>query len=73
MTIPSNIKADDIFLRIADVEHQTSLKKSTLYVLAKKGDFPAPVRLGKRASRWLQSEILEWMRDRIAATRGQSL
>ncbi|MEE2749373.1 MAG: AlpA family phage regulatory protein [Pseudomonadota bacterium] len=33
------------------------------------GTFPAPVKLGARASAWIESEINEWIESRIAASR----
>ncbi len=64
-----NLNADDPILRLPDVEIQTGLKKSTIYALVKKGEFPPPINLGRRASGWLLSEINQWKQQRIAASR----
>ena len=69
MSATLTLHADDPILRIPDVEHQVGLKKSTIYALVKKGEFPAPIRLGNRASGWLLSEINQWKQQRIAASR----
>ena len=55
------------FLRRADAEHVTGLSISTLYRLAKSGDFPKPIKLGARASAWNAAEVAKWVADRIAA------
>lgn len=40
---------------------------STLYHLMKHGDFPRPVRLGKRAVAWREREVLKWIESRERA------
>lgn len=65
----TNLNADDPILRIPDVERQIGLKKSTIYALVQKGEFPSPIRLGNRASGWLLSEINQWKREQIAKSR----
>ncbi|WP_323845303.1 AlpA family transcriptional regulator [Microbulbifer magnicolonia] len=60
---------DDPILRLPEVERQTGLKKTYIYALVKKGEFPAPIKLGERASGWLSSEVRQWVQDRIAASR----
>ncbi len=37
---------------------------SSLYYLMKHGDFPLPVRLGKRTVAWRESEVFEWIDSR---------
>jgi prophage regulatory protein len=53
-------------LRLAGVEHVTGLKKSCLYALMKKGEFPACVRITSRHSAWPESKVLAWVHERIA-------
>jgi len=60
---------DDRILRIADVEQSVGLKKSTIYALVQKKEFPSPIKLGSRSSGFLLSEINQWKRERIAASR----
>lgn len=68
MKFTPNLNADNPILRMSAVEHQTGLKKSTIYALIKKGEFPAPISLGKRASGWLLSSINKWKLERIKAS-----
>ncbi|MYG37426.1 MAG: AlpA family transcriptional regulator [Gemmatimonadetes bacterium] len=58
------------FLRLPEVMARTGLSRSTIYVRLEEGRFPRPVSLGGRAVGWIESEIEEWMRNRIAESRG---
>lgn len=55
-------------LAIDQVESVTGLKKSKIWQMVKK-DFPQPVRLGTRTTRWKETEVREWLakQDRRAA------
>jgi prophage regulatory protein len=57
------------FLRRAQVERLTGFSVSTLYRLAKSGDFPKPVKIGARASGWIAGEVEAWIEARVAASR----
>lgn len=46
----------------------TGLTDKWFYKLIKDGEFPKPIKLG-RSSRWLQSEVENWLRERIKASR----
>lgn len=54
------------FLRRADVERATGFSGATLYRLAALGRFPKPMKIGARASAWLESEVQAWVDARIA-------
>lgn len=57
----------DRFLRLAEVESVTGLKKSTIYLLMKRGEFPKCVQLTPRCVAWPESRVLQFVQDRIAA------
>lgn len=57
----------DKFNRLPEVEETTGLKKSAIYALISKGEFPRPYKLSERAVGWKQSEIEDWMASREAA------
>lgn len=57
----------EILLRRKEVERQTGLSRSGIYDLMSKGAFPKTVRLSKRTVAWKQSDIHQWIADRIAA------
>ena len=49
-------------LPLREVVELTGLSKRSLYRLGGKGQFPHPVKVGPRASRWRLSEIQAWLR-----------
>jgi prophage regulatory protein len=54
----------DRLIRIDEVLHICGLSRSALYASIQKGDFPVQVKLSKKASAWLYSEILAWISER---------
>ena len=56
------------FLRRPEVESITGLPRSSMYDLMKAGRFPKQVPLNDKgyAVAWLESEISEWQKQRIA-------
>ena len=64
----SAINSNDRFLRWPEVKDRIGYSRSQVHSLVKKGGFPAPIKLGVRASAWLQSSIDEWISDRVMAS-----
>ncbi|MEZ8105838.1 AlpA family transcriptional regulator [Vibrio cortegadensis] len=60
------------FLRLKDVIAATGLSRSTIYKFMDEEVFPKTIPLGGRAVAWLESEIEEWMEQRLALREGQS-
>jgi prophage regulatory protein len=56
----------DSFLKIEEVMKVTSLSKATIYRFVREGNFPRPLKLGRRSSSWAESEITEWIVSRFA-------
>lgn len=54
------------FLRLNDVIAATGLSRSTIYKFMDEEVFPKTIPLGGRAVAWLESEIEEWMDQRLA-------
>ena len=50
--------------RRPEVERLTGLSRSTIYAMISDGTFPRPVRLGKRAVGWRESDIAAWLAER---------
>lgn len=50
-------------IRIRDVEHLVGLKKTAIYDRIKKGEFPAPVKLGERVSVWRETQVSAWIEE----------
>jgi prophage regulatory protein len=58
-----------VIIRLPGVKHRTGLSRSSIYKKISEGTFPRQVRLGPRACGWIESEIDEWIRERIAKSR----
>lgn len=56
-------------LRAPEVEAATGLSKSGRFYAMRDGSFPKPVKIGARAVAWVESDIHQWIEDRIAASR----
>jgi prophage regulatory protein len=56
--------------REREVKEKTGLSKSTRWRLERAGLFPKKVQLSLRAVGWKAEEIIEWCRNREAATNG---
>ena len=52
-------------MKLKDVMHTTGLARSTVYKYISDGNFPKPVSLGERNVAWLQSEIEDWIWDKV--------
>ena len=59
-------------VRLPAVQARTGLGRSTIYVRLAEGSFPRPVQLGGRAVGWIEEEVDEWIRQRIALSRGEA-
>ena len=57
------------FLRLPEVLARPGLSRSTIYVRLDQGRFPRSVSLGARAVGWIESEVDEWIRERIDKSR----
>ena len=54
----------DRILRRPEVEARTGLSRSTLYFMISEGEFPKPVKIGRRAVGWPESRISTWLATR---------
>ena len=52
--------------KLPSVQARTKLSRSEIYRRIAAGMFPAPVKLGERASAWNTDEIDAWIAERIA-------
>jgi len=59
------------FIRVAEVSTMVGLGKTTIYKYVSERSFPAPVYTGGNRVAWIQSEVISWMRDRIAERQSQ--
>jgi len=58
-------------LRIPQVKERTGLGNSQLYKLISEDKFPRQIKLGLRASGWIETEVDEWIEKKIAESRNQ--
>lgn len=48
-------------LRVETVEAVTGLSSTTIYRKVQRGEFPEPVRLGARCTRWKSDAVAAWV------------
>jgi prophage regulatory protein len=51
-------------VRCPEVLDRTGYRKSWLYTLIRRGEFPEPVRLGARAVAWREADLQTWIESR---------
>ena len=49
--------------RRKDLEERLKLSRSSIYAMMAEGEFPKPIRLGRRALGWLSDDIEKWLQD----------
>ncbi|WP_412758181.1 helix-turn-helix transcriptional regulator [Legionella bozemanae] len=61
-------------IRLKEVENRTGLKRSTIYNRISLGTFPKQISLGgDRAIGWLDTEINNWIEQRIKSSRNEGV
>ena len=60
----------DTFLRLPAVTKRTGFGRSHISSLIKQGEFPKQINLGPQSVAWIESEISDWMEQRILESRG---
>lgn len=65
-------KQYDPILRWPDVRARIGLSRSHTHALIAQRKFPAPIKLGARASGWLESEVENWVAERVAKSRSDT-
>ncbi len=51
-------------LRMEEVIERTALSRSVIYEMMNAGEFPAAVKVGRKAVRWQAGELDEWLANR---------
>lgn len=52
-------------IRLKDVMDSTGLGRSTIYKYMSVGGFPRPISLGDRSVGWVESEVHDWILERV--------
>lgn len=63
----TNVDSSDRIIRVREVIEMTGPSRSSIYLLIKKGNFPAQVKLSTRSSGWFRKEIKDWVDTRPRA------
>lgn len=58
-------------IRFHEAQRRTGYSKAWLYRLISEHRFPQPVKIGSRAIAFIESEVDEWINQRIAVSRGE--
>lgn len=67
MTSSKNQKTEtNRLIRRKEVQDKTGLGTSSIYALMKTGEFPQCLSLSERRVAWIESEVDQWVLDRIA-------
>lgn len=56
-------------IRLPAVKEKTGLSRSSIYLRMSKAEFPKSISLGDRAIGWLETDIEQWLEDKIAASK----
>ncbi len=56
----------DYLIRRPDVEALTGFSRAWIYAAMQRGEFPRPIKIGKRAVAWPKSAVDEWIEARKA-------
>lgn len=54
-------------IRLPEVQRMTGLRRSMIYALAKRGDFPKPIRITERCVAWPEPAVRTWIAERMEA------
>ena len=65
--VPPSASAMPRLLTLRDVTAATALSRSAVYALMAESRFPKPIRIGTRAVRWVEQEVLDFIASRPRA------
>lgn len=58
---------DKVVLDIDGVIAMTTLSQSTIYALAKRGEFPKQTKIGPNRVVWRRSDVVAWLESKLQA------
>jgi len=56
-------------LKLNDVKQKTGLGRSSIYKCMAENRFPKQLKLGLRGVGWLESDVEQWIADKVQAAR----
>ncbi|ENX58156.1 MULTISPECIES: helix-turn-helix transcriptional regulator [Acinetobacter] len=66
MTTSKNNQVEPRLIRRKEVQTKTGLGASSIYAMMKSGEFPQCLNLSERRVAWIESDINQWIANRIA-------
>jgi len=67
MTISKNQQIENRrLIRRKEVQAKTGLGASSIYAMMKQGKFPKAITLSERRVAWIESDVDQWIAERIA-------
>ncbi|WP_447214872.1 helix-turn-helix transcriptional regulator [Citrobacter pasteurii] len=57
------------FIRLSEVQRRTGYSKAWIYRLMRQGKFPSSVKIGSRSIAFVESEVDDWINQRIEESR----
>lgn len=60
------------FIKIDEVKRLTTLSETHIYRKMKEGEFPQNIAIGSNSKVWLESEVQDWITEKIKQHRGKS-
>ncbi len=61
-----------VFLALPEVKRRTGMGTTYIYTEMNAGRFPVAVKVGKRATRWIEAEVQDWCSAKMTASRQQN-
>ncbi|AGH74723.1 helix-turn-helix transcriptional regulator [Edwardsiella piscicida] len=58
-------------IRLSEVQRRTGYSKAWIYRLLKENRFPQSIKIGSRSIAFVESEVDDWINQRIAESRGE--
>lgn len=66
-----NTQPKQRFMKIDEVSVVTTLSETQIYRKMKAGEFPQSISIGANSKVWLESEIQQWIQNKIEQHRNQ--
>ena len=68
MTLSKSQQNENVrLIRRKEVQDKTGIGASSIYAMMKKGEFPQSVNISERRVAWIESDIDQWISERIAS------
>jgi prophage regulatory protein len=62
---------EERFIRLPEVVRRCGVAKSSIWLWAREGKFPKPLKISERVTVWRESEVAAWIEARVTESRAQ--